>query len=103
LAVYGADSVLTIVRRLVLGENIFEAHRKHAYQLMANELKFPHVLVSGFYMSIQLLIVAGFMLVPVAARWYYLAAVLLVLGAGYGACVKKVSGSGLAADALRGR
>jgi UDP-N-acetylmuramyl pentapeptide phosphotransferase/UDP-N-acetylglucosamine-1-phosphate transferase len=89
LAVYGADSVLTIARRLALRENIFEAHRKHAYQLMANELGLPHVLVSGIYMMIQVLVVVGFLMVPVTARWYYLVAVLLVLGAGYGVCVKK--------------
>jgi len=53
LAVYGVDTVLTIVHRLMLGENIFEAHRKHAYQLMANELGMPHVLVSLFYMLLQ--------------------------------------------------
>lgn len=37
LAVYGVDSVLTIVHRLILHENIMNPHRKHAYQLMANE------------------------------------------------------------------
>ncbi len=41
LAVYGADSVLTICHRIQLHENLGEAHRKHAYQLMANELKIP--------------------------------------------------------------
>jgi len=34
LAVYGVDTVLTIIHRLMmLHENIFEAHRKHLYQL----------------------------------------------------------------------
>lgn len=43
LAVYGADAILTICHRIQLHENLGEAHRKHAYQLMANELKMPHV------------------------------------------------------------
>ena len=46
LAVYGADAILTICHRIRLHENLGEAHRKHAYQLMANELHIPHVAVS---------------------------------------------------------
>ena len=41
LSVYGVDSVLTIIHRLMLHENIGLPHRKHMYQLMANELKIP--------------------------------------------------------------
>ena len=47
LAVYGVDSVLTIIHRLMLHENIGLPHRKHMYQIMANELKVPHVIVSS--------------------------------------------------------
>lgn len=54
LAVYGVDSILTIVHRLMLHENIFRAHRKHMYQLMANELGMSHVLVSTIYSLVQL-------------------------------------------------
>ena len=54
LAVYGVDSILTIVHRLMLHENIFHAHRKHMYQLMANELGMSHVLVSTIYALVQL-------------------------------------------------
>ena len=54
LAVYGVDSILTIVHRLMLHENIFRAHRKHMYQLMANELGMSHVLVSTIYALVQL-------------------------------------------------
>ena len=56
LSIYGIDSILTIVYRMWLKENIFEAHRKHVYQLMANELKLPHLLISLIYSSLQLLI-----------------------------------------------
>ena len=60
LAVYGVDSVLTIIHRLILKENIFEPHRKHLFQIMANELKIPHLAVSGIYALLQLIIFAGF-------------------------------------------
>lgn len=62
LAVYGVDAILTIIHRLILKENIFEPHRKHAYQLLANELKFSHVSVSFFYSFIQLVISAGLLI-----------------------------------------
>ena len=54
--VYGVDSNFTIMHRLMLHENIGGAHRKHAYQLMANELKMKHVTVSIIYMVMQLAI-----------------------------------------------
>lgn len=60
LAMYGVDSILTIIHRLILKENIFEPHRKHVYQILANELKIPHVLVSAFYVLIQIMIIVGF-------------------------------------------
>lgn len=61
LAVYGVDSVLTIVHRLMLHENIGLPHRKHLYQLMANELKIPHVVVSSIYMMVQAGLVIGYL------------------------------------------
>lgn len=56
LSIYGIESILTIIYRIWLKENIFEPHRKHVYQLLANELKLPHPLISLIYSSIQLLI-----------------------------------------------
>jgi UDP-N-acetylmuramyl pentapeptide phosphotransferase/UDP-N-acetylglucosamine-1-phosphate transferase len=70
LGVYGVDTVLTIIRRLLLKENIFEAHRKHAYQLLANEIKLPHVWVSTIYASLQALIIVGFLLLESYSYWY---------------------------------
>ena len=32
---------------------LFQPHRKHLYQLMANELRIPHVTVSLVYMTVQ--------------------------------------------------
>jgi len=40
----------------MLKENILMPHRKHLYQIMANELKIPHLVVSGGYCVVQALI-----------------------------------------------
>ncbi len=56
LSVYGIEVVFTILERLRLKENIFEAHRRHLYQLFANEKKVSHLTVSVFYAGIQLFI-----------------------------------------------
>lgn len=82
LAVYGVDSVLTIIHRILLHENIGEAHRKHAYQLMANELGIPHVVVSLVYMGIQVVISFGLVLFPVN-KWLYFGGVVLLLAMTY--------------------
>ena len=82
LAVYGVDSVLTIVHRLMLHENIMNPHRKHAYQLMANELKIPHVVVATLYSVLQLAISSLFLNFT-EYRWYFVAAVLLILSTVY--------------------
>jgi len=82
LAVYGVDSVLTIVHRLMLKENIFDPHRKHAYQIMANELKIPHVVVSTVYAVLQI-VLAGAFLYSGDHHWTYVAVVLIVLSIAY--------------------
>ncbi len=86
LLVYGVDGVLTICHRIMLRENLGEAHRKHVYQLMANELKIGHVKVSLLYMAMQLVVSLGFMyLCPptVLAHWIYLISATLVLSVAY--------------------
>ena len=86
LMIYGVDGVLTICHRIMLHENLGEAHRKHAYQLMCNELKIGHVKVSLLYMCLQLAVSFGFIyLIPdtVAAHWVYLIAVAVVMAVAY--------------------
>lgn len=56
LSIYGMEVVLTIVERLILKENIFEAHRRHLYQLFANEKKVSHLVISSVYAVSQLII-----------------------------------------------
>lgn len=56
LAVYGIDTIWTIVRRMYLRENIFEAHRSHLYQFLGNEAGVNKLLVSFLYGLLQFLI-----------------------------------------------
>lgn len=88
VALYGVDTVLTIVHRIQLREPLGEAHRKHAYQLMANELKIPHVWVSAIYMALQLLISLGLIYLPVN-HYLYAFVVLVILSLGYLFFIKK--------------
>ena len=52
-AVYGVDGGMTILHRILLHENLMKPHKKHAYQIMVNELKMPHLVVTGIYMGLQ--------------------------------------------------
>lgn len=86
LIVYGVDACLTICHRILLHENLGEAHRKHVYQIMANELKIGHMKVTSLYMLLQLAISLAFIyLIPntVLAHWIYLVSVLAVLAVAY--------------------
>ena len=86
LLVYGVDGCLTICHRILLHENLGEAHRKHAYQLMANELKIGHVTVSLVYMALQLAVSLGFIYLcsdTVLAHWIYLVGAGMVLSLAY--------------------
>jgi len=84
--VYGIDGSMTIFHRIMLHENLGQAHRKHAYQLMANELKMSHVTVSLIYMMMQLVISLGFIYLcsnTVLVHWIYLVCAALVLAIMY--------------------
>ena len=92
LLVYGVDGCLTIIHRIMLHENLGQAHRKHAYQLMANELKIGHVKVSLFYMTLQLVISFGFIILcpnTVPAHWIYLIVAIALLAVCYVLFMKK--------------
>ena len=78
LVVYGVDSVLTIIHRLMLHENIGLPHRKHLYQIMANELKVPHVVVSFVYMVIQTLVIVGYFNFQAYGYWYLWGSILML-------------------------
>ena len=83
LAVYGIDGVLTIIHRILLKENIGQPHRKHLYQLLANEGKFPHLSVSLIYMGVQAIVNVGYLLVlvyaPERTLMYFMIALVVLL------------------------
>lgn len=92
LLVYGVDGCLTIAHRIMLHENLGEAHRKHVYQIMANELKIGHVKVALLYMVIQLIISLGFIYFcpnTMLAHWLYLIGAFVVLAIVYILFMKK--------------
>lgn len=78
LAAYGVDSVLTIIHRLILYENIGLPHRKHLYQIMANELKIPHVAVSLVYMLVQIVAFVGYLFFWGYGYWYLFGIILIL-------------------------
>ena len=84
--IYGVDGCLTICHRIMLHENLGQAHRKHAYQLMANELHIPHVVVSTIYMVMQLMVsLVAIYVIPdtVVAHWCYLLGAAIVMAIAY--------------------
>ena len=55
-AIYGIETVITILFRLEKNENILLPHRTHLYQYLCNELKWPHLKVSAIYALAQLVV-----------------------------------------------
>lgn len=67
---YGVDTVITIVYRLIRKENIFKAHRLHLFQYFSNELQIPHVWVALLYGVLQLGInILVILFLPVTSGW----------------------------------
>ncbi|WP_044172035.1 MraY family glycosyltransferase [Flectobacillus major] len=86
LSVYGIDSVFTIIHRLILRQNIFEAHRLHLYQILVNNLKIPHLVTSIIYIAIQAIInifVIATQSVITISPWVSIGGVLTILGTIY--------------------
>ena len=89
---YGVDGCLTIIHRIMLHENLGQAHRKHVFQLMANELKMKHIIVSLIYMTLQLVIsLIAIYVVPnnIVAHWIYLVLMALLFALAYIVFMKK--------------
>ena len=83
---YGVDGMMTIGHRIMLHENLGQAHRKHAFQLMSNELGMKHVVVSSVYMILQLVIslvaIYGIPDTP-TAHWTYFIGMSIIMGLSY--------------------
>ena len=79
LAVYGVDVVLTIGHRIMLHENLGQAHRKHLYQILANELKIEHTDVALIYMAVQALVCMVYLVLPSVWTAFWLVLALSVV------------------------
>lgn len=52
-----ADELISVIVRLKKRKNLFEPHRGHLYQLLANELKISHWKISLIYGLVQFFII----------------------------------------------
>jgi UDP-N-acetylmuramyl pentapeptide phosphotransferase/UDP-N-acetylglucosamine-1-phosphate transferase len=86
LFVYGVDSVCTILHRIYLRQNIFESHRLHFYQILANECHWPHLIVSSLYSAIQLICSALIIYYYSSLGWWIFVIIACVLTLTY--CIK---------------
>lgn len=75
-----ADELTTMVIRIRDGENLLRAHRRHFYQLLANEKGIAHWKVSVGYGLLQIIIGLSVL----AIRPFGIAAVLFLLGPYFG-------------------
>jgi UDP-N-acetylmuramyl pentapeptide phosphotransferase/UDP-N-acetylglucosamine-1-phosphate transferase len=48
------EAAMTVIQRLLAGQNIFKPHRIHLFQLLCNECKHNHVKISCYYALNQL-------------------------------------------------
>lgn len=89
---YGIDGSMTVFHRIMLHENLGQAHRKHAFQLMSNELKMAHTTVSLIYTAGQLVVsLIAIYLIPdtILAHWIYLVCIGVAFALGYIVFMKK--------------
>jgi Fuc2NAc and GlcNAc transferase len=91
LAAFITDATITVLRRLIRGERIYEAHRMHAYQRAARKLNahWPVTLIVGAINLVWLLpwamLVAGGRVradIGVAAACFPIVLLVLVMGGG---------------------
>lgn len=78
-SVYLVDGGMTILHRILLRENLMKPHKKHVYQIMANELKMPHLVVSGIYMGLQAVCCIVYIMWPGYPSFFGIFGVLVVL------------------------
>ncbi|MEM6522294.1 MAG: UDP-GlcNAc--UDP-phosphate GlcNAc-1-phosphate transferase [Bacteroidota bacterium] len=84
LLVYGLDVVITLLQRLKRGDNIFDAHRLHLFQLIVANLKLSHLKVSVLFTLVQVAIssfVIGIYILAPSAQLLF-SVLILALGTG---------------------
>ncbi len=72
-----ADELTTMPIRIIKGEKLNTPHRRHLYQVLANEYKIPHWIVSLAYGGLQLIIGTSIFIVKSLGVWAVLATLLL--------------------------
>lgn len=82
-ALYAVDSVMTILVRLSRRENIFEPHRTHLYQFLANERGWDHraiaLLYGGLQFSINIAVIFTLPKHPLTTQLFAVAILYLIL------------------------
>lgn len=86
--IYGVDSALTIFHRIILRENILQPHRMHLFQILANELKIPHLYISSAYAVLQLLVSCG-LIIFIDNGYVYMVVVSFVFSLTYYLLMRK--------------
>lgn len=77
--VYGVDTTLTIIRRIIERENIFQSHNKHLYQILNRTFGLNQVAISIGYSITQLIISIGYLCIDSLYHWHYIIASGLIL------------------------
>lgn len=76
--IFGVDTGLTVLHRLVLRQKIWEAHRLHLFQVLSNEMKVPHIVVSSLYAILQLLINLVLIQYWTRYQWWVILLIMMV-------------------------
>lgn len=83
VAVYTTDTLATVIRRLIEGENIFTGHRKHIYEQLHFNRRVSQLKISSIYSLLQLCISCGYLMTlrisPETSRFYTLAVYSLLV------------------------
>ena len=86
LALYGIDTIFTIIQRLANRENIFEAHNKHFFQVAVRHMGITHIQMSVLYMVIQSMVNALIIFVlpySLLIQWFVVLVMLGILSGTY--------------------
>ena len=89
-----ADELTTMAIRLRNGEDLTQPHRRHLYQILANEKGIPHWRVSLYYGSFQLLVGGSALWARAFGDWVLLS-VLALYFAGFALVSHQIRSRGL--------
>lgn len=83
LLVYGVENFGTVFHRILRHENITQPHRLHFFQILVNEYRLPHRLVSSVYAALQLICSALVIWLYPTMGWWIFGILAVVLSAVY--------------------